>query len=331
MFLKVFRGTGPKVIFLITITFGLLWISAFLNPQSPGSFIYETRPMPLYGIVKFLLGGNPLPGVIFSFLLMSLMLFLIAHFNTTVFFINERTYLPVLFYILFGAIFPQNQSLNPALPAALFLMLVVMRIMDAYRKPGTAFNFFDAGILISIGSLFYADLVWFGLLLVAGIALLRTGNIKEIALSFLGLSVPYLLVIGFLYVLGKDIGAFMTDIKENLFGNSSGYFFPRLTVIFLIYSALILFVSIGYLMTQMSSKKIKSRKTFFLLLWVFAISLALYFFLPSVTVEMIWITGMPASYFLAHYFVFVKKKILPEIFFAVFYLLVLLIQVLYIF
>ena len=65
-------------------------------------------------------------------------------------------------------------------------MLAIMRIMDGYHISGTAYNYFDAGLLISIGSLFYANLIWFGLLVIIGIALLRTGNLKEILISVLG-------------------------------------------------------------------------------------------------------------------------------------------------
>ncbi len=88
--------------------------------------------------------------------------------------------------------------LNPAIFGAMFLMLAIRRIMDAYRDPGIAYNFFDAGILIGIGSLFYANLIWFGLLIIIGIALLRTGNIKEIAISVIGLITPYILTLEFI-------------------------------------------------------------------------------------------------------------------------------------
>ncbi len=331
MLLKLFKGTGPGVIFFIVISLGMLWISAFLNPHQPVSAIYETKPMPLYGIIKLLIGSNALLGVVFSFLILSVMLFLVTTFNTSVFFINERTFLPAFIYLLFSSQFPQYQVLNPVLPAAFLLMLAVMRIMDSYRKPGIAFNFFDAAILISIGSLFYANMIWFGLLVIIGIALLRTGNIGEIALSLLGLATPYILTIGLYYVLGKDLDLLFSDIKDNLFGETTGYSFQRLTIIVLIYSGLIFLISIGFLSTQMNSKKIKSRKTFYLLLWWFLISLAIYFILPSISVEMIWIISIPASYFLAHYFVFVRKKLLPEIVFTVFFLLILLIQIFYIF
>jgi hypothetical protein len=330
MLLKIFKGTRPRVISLIIITLGAVWLSAFLNPQIPGSYQYETSPMPLYALLKSIIGGSALTGVIFSFLMLSLLIYLLVNFNTTQFFINERTFLPAVIYILISGLFPQNQLLNPVLPAAIFLMLAIKRIMGAYRKPETAFNFFDAGLLISIGSFFYCNLIWFALLLFIGIALLRTINFNEIALSFLGIITPYVLTTGLYYVIGKNIGALFTHVKINLFGESPGYYFQRLTIVVLIFCGLMILVSMAYLLTRISIQKIKSRKTFYLLLWTFFISLALYIILPSVSVEMVWITGIPASYILTHYFVFVRKKLLPEIIFTVFFMLILLVQLLYI-
>ena len=331
MLLKLFKGISPGVISLIALTLGALWVSAFLNPQMPAPAVYETIPMPLYVIIKEITGNNLLGGVIFSLLAVTILIFLLVSFNTSVFFINERTLLPALFYILFSALFPRLQAMNPVIPASIFLMIALMRIMKAYRKQGTAFNFFDAGILISIGSLFYINILWFGLLLIIGIALLRTGNIKEIAISILGLLTPYILTIELYYVLGKDIGAFLADINYNLFGKTAGYSFSRLTIIVLILTGIIFLISTAFLLMRMSSKKIKSRKTFYLLLWMLFISLVLYLILPSVSVEMIWITGIPASYIIAHYFVFVKKKIIPEIIFSGMFVLVILLQAFYIF
>jgi len=331
MLLKLFKGISPGVIFLIALTLGALWVSAFLNPQMPAPAVYETNPMPLYGIIKQITGNNLLGGVIFSFLAVTILIFLLVSFNTSVFFINERTFLPALFYILFSALFPQQQIMNPVIPASIFLMITLMRIMKAYRKQGTAFNFFDAGILISIGSLFYINILWFGLLLIIGIALLRTGNIKEIAISILGLLTPYILTIGLYYVLGKDIGAFLADINYNLFGKTSGYSFSKLTIIVVILTGIILLISTAFLLMRMSSKKIKSRKTFYLLLWALFISLVLYTLLPSVSIDMIWITSIPASYILAHYFVFVRGKIIPEIMFSGMFVLIILLQAFYIF
>ncbi|MCX6325705.1 MAG: DUF6427 family protein [Bacteroidia bacterium] len=329
MLLRLFKGTGPGVIFLIIITLMAVWVSAFLNTPLDNVFYYDTDPMPLYSLLKLVIGNNHFWGVFFSFSMVSLMAFLLVNFNTNVFFINERTFLPALIYILFGGLFPQYQVLNPVLPASLFLILAIIRIIDGYRKPGTAYNFFDAGILISTGSLFYANLIWFGLLVIIGIAMLRTGSLIEIAISILGLLAPYLLAFGLYYVIGKDMAALLSLVENNLFGRSAGYLFPRLTIVALIFAGILILVSITYLVMLMNTKKIKSRKAFSLLIWVFLISMGVYFAVPSASVEIVWLTSIPVSYFLAHYFVFVKKKLVPEIFFSVLFVLILLIQIWY--
>jgi hypothetical protein len=226
-----------------------------------------------------------------------------------------------------GGLFPEYLSFNPVLPASLFLMLAVMRIIDGYRKPGIANNFFDAGILISTGSLFYANLIWFGILLIIGIALIRTVNLGEILISLLGLLTPYLIIFGIYYVIGKDIRALLSLVGSNLFLRTEGYFFSRLTLVSLIFASMIVLVSIVYLLSRLNSKKIKSRKIFSLLIWVFLISVAVYIILPSVSVEIIWITAIPVSYFLTHYFIFIKKKLVPEICLSLFFILIILIQI----
>lgn len=329
MLLRLFKGTGPGVILLIIITLLFVWASAFIKLQSHFSLYFDLDPMPLYGILSSLIGTNPLPGIIFTTSLVILMAYLLVNLNTTLFFINERTFLPAVIYILLSGLFPLYQLMNPAHFSAMFLMLAIRRIMEAYRVPGIAYDFFDAGFLIGTGSLFYANLIWFGLLVIIGISLLRTGNIKEIAISILGLATPYILTFGIYYVAGKDLKELLSLLDYNLFGKTTNYAFPRLTVLALTFIGLITLVSIIYLMKQMNTKKIKSRKTFSLLLWVLIISLSIYFILPSVSVEILWLTGIPVSYFLTHYFVFVRKKLMPEILFSLFFFLIVLIQLWY--
>ncbi len=128
---------------------------------------------------------------------------------------------------------------------------------------------------------------------------------------------------------GKDLQGLMTLIEKDLFGHSAGFEFSRIAIVTLIFTGVFLVISLSDLLSMMNTKKIRSRKTYYLLLWVFIISLIIYFVLPSVSIEIVWLTGIPASYFLSHYLIFVRKKIIPEILISVFFILVLLIQVLY--
>ena len=329
MLLRQFKGTGPGTIFLIIVTLLLVWASAFINIQGRFSLYFDLDPMPLYGILSYIIGTNPLPGILFNLLLVSLMAFLLVSLNTYLFFINERTFLPGLIYILLSGLFPQYQLLNPALFAAMFLMLAIRRIMEAYRVPGTANNFFDAGILIGIGSLFYANLIWFGVLIIIGIALLRTMNIKEIAISVIGLATPFIMTLGIYYLTGKDLKELWSLLDYNLFGKTASFEFSPLTIAGLIFLGLVILISLGFLSMVMNTKKIKSRKTFYLLLWLLVISLTIFFTLSTVSVEIVWLAGIPVSYFLSHYFVFVRKKLIPEILFSLLFILIALIQIWY--
>ncbi|MBK7709990.1 MAG: hypothetical protein IPJ37_02720 [Bacteroidales bacterium] len=308
MLLRIFKGNNPGVIVLISVIFIAVWINAFIHPSDVSASQFYTDPMPLFGLLSSLAGKSSLPGVIISSALVILISFLLVNFNTTSFFINERTYLPALLYILASGFFPEYQSLNPALPASILLMLAIIRIIDGYRKPGVGSNFFDAGLLISTGSLFYANLIWFGCLVIIGIALIRTVSIPEVFLALLGLITPYLITFGIYYVAGWDIIALQRLITGNLFQRTEGYLFSRLSIVSIIFASVIVIVSLVYLFALLNTKKIKSRKIFSLLIWCLLISVGIYFIMPSVSVEMVWISAIPASYLLTHYFVFIKKE-----------------------
>lgn len=329
MLLRLFKGTGPGVIFLIIILLPVVWIGAFLNPAVDTLSYHNADYMPLYGLLARYTSNTQYPGIIISLLMVALMAFLLVNFSTRDFFINERTFLPAVIYILWGGLFPEFQRMNPALPASIFMIIAYRRIMDGYRKQGVAYNFFDAGILISLGSLFYANLIWFGLLLIIGIALLRTGNVLEIGISILGLVTPYFIAFGIYYIIGTDPREFLSVINENLFSRPPVYELGRLTILALIFTGAITFVGTVHLISLLNTKKIRSRQTFFLLIWGFLMSVGVFIVVPASSGEMIWIIGIPSSYFLTHYFIFLRKKLVSEILFSLFFVLVLCIQIWY--
>jgi len=329
MLLRLFKGRGPGVIFLLVITLLVVWASAFLKLQDNFSLYFDLDPMPLYGILSDIIGTRPLPGIIFTLAIVILLAFSLVYLNNNLFFINERTFLPALIYVLLSGLFPQFQLLNPAIFAAIFLILAIGRIMDTYRIPGTAYSFFDAGILIGTGSLFYASLIWFGLLIIIGVALLRTWNLREIALSLFGLVTPYVMTFGVYYISGKDMRDLMFLLEYNLFGKIALYAFTAPTITALIFIGVVILMALVYLLNSMNSKKIRSRKIFYLFLWVLIISISIFLIFSAVSVEIIWLAGIPVSYLLAHYFVFVKKRLLAEFLFTGFFIIIILIQIFY--
>lgn len=321
MLLRKLRQTGPDVLILVVVIFFLTWLGAFLNPRLPSAFGYDEMPMPLFGILLTLTNFSPFISVLAAFLLTLLVSYLLVNFNTSAFFISERTFLPAIVYALLTAIFPEFQVLNPVLPAAVFLILAIRSIVESYKVYGTAFSYFDAGILIGTGSLFFTPLIWMGILLLAGIVILRTVNIKEIIISILGIATPLFIVYGIMYVSGKDMAEQLSAVSWNLFGKESGFTVTGIKLAIIITAAVMILIAVAQLVPALNMKKIKSRKTLTLLFWSFLLALGVTILSGSVSGEMHWLLIIPPSYFLTHYFVFSRSKRIPGIIMTLLFLI----------
>jgi len=177
--------------------------------------------------------------------------------------------------------------------------------------------------------MFYANLIWFGVITVVGITLLRTWNQRELMLSILGLFTPHILTFGLYYVAGRNPFDFLHVMGYNLFGLKADFAFIPIIIAAIIYTGILVFGSLSHLFLMLGTKKVQSRKTFSLLLWVFLISVLIWFLVPSVSIEIIWIAAIPLSYFLSHYFTFLKRKLVPEILFTLFFLMIVVMQIWY--
>lgn len=325
MIVKELRKTGPGIVAVIVLMALLLWLKPFIELPPPFS---GNGQMPLYGLLESLLGKYPFAGILLSFVLVIYIAFLLINFNTSDFFITERTFLPGVIFVLLSGLMPQNQVFNPVLPSVLFLIMAVRKIMNTYKIQGTAFDFFDAGILISTGSLFYGGLIWFGLLVFAGIIILRPFSLKEVLISLFGFITPWLILFGIYYVTGWDIKSLVSLINDNLFGQLPVFEFSRINNLAVAVFLIVVIISLFHLFSLINNKKIKARKTFLLLILGFFLSLILYFVLPSVSIEMLWLTAIPSSYFITHYFIFSRTRLIPEIIFSILVLMVVLSQLL---
>lgn len=317
-----------EVMILIFITAAGLWLGPIIYPVGP-VYAPEVNSMPLFTVLLNIIGNKPVASALFSFGLVILVSVLLVNFNTAVFFISERTFLPAAIYLIFTGILPDCQTLNAIIPASVFLLIAIMRIMDAYRKGVIAYDFFDASLLLSIGSLFYAGLIWMGLLVFIGIILLRTISFKEVSISIIGLLTPYVILYGVYFVFGNNLRDLNSLIFTNLFGEVGTITLSKLTIVTLILTGLTLLTSMFHLFSVINAKKIKSRKTFSLLLWVLVLAVVSFIVLPSASDEIIFFIAIPMSYIVSHYYVFMRRKLIPEIFFTLILILTICIQIWY--
>jgi hypothetical protein len=312
--IRFFRGSGAGQTTVLIIFAAALWAEYFISPpvisQLPGG-----EPMPLWRLVTDALSGLPLPAVIISFALMIIVSFVMTRFNTSVFFIPRRTLFPGLFFILFYSAFPGEMVLNPVLPASLLMVTALWRMISSYRLNGMVFNFFDAALLISFAAMFYAGSLWLIPLAVIGAMVLRKPDIREISLTIAGAFLPWVILYAVWYVTGGSISDLTETIRHNLFDTMPSVYWSRTLIILLCVIALNFLPALFYLFREMPTLKIKSRKTFELLLWMLVICAATYVFVPAVSIEVNAMVAIPVSYIMANYAVFSRRVAITEMLF----------------
>ncbi len=312
--IKFFRGTGIGPLLLLTVITGALWAQYLIDPpkiMAPAA----DAVMPLWNIILTFLSDSPLAAVFASLSVMLILVVIIVRFNTTLFFIPRRTYLPALFYIMLYAVFPGEMVLNPCLFAALFVTIGLWRMMAAYRMNGIAYNLFDAALIISFGGMFYAGAIWFVLLAIIGLLILRSPDIREITITIFGALLPWLVLYAVWYLTGRELSDLTGIIGNNLFEESASVSWSRTLIILLIIIALWLIQALGALLTELPSKKIRSRKIFTLLLWMLTLCAIAFVFVPAISVELMALAAIPLAYIMTNYCAFTRRIVTAEIFF----------------
>ena len=325
MLLKLFRGHDPVTILIIVLTGIAVWIKPLMYPTGI-MIVPDCTPMPLYGFIITVFQNRLLLSIISTLILVFVTSALLVNFNTRLFFINERTFLPASLFVLMSGLFPSLQVFNPVLPSVILLLFAVERVIGSYRRQGIAYNFFDASLLIGVASFLWFNSIWFFIVVVAGIALLRTGGLREFFLALSGLITPYILAAAIYYLSEGSVVSLMDVITQNVKAVSAPYTWSPIGIVITSVNGLILVISLVYLVTVFNTKKVKSRKTFSILIWVLVMAIATFVTLPSVSVEIYYVILFPTVYFLTHFMVFRRNKKTANILLAVLLLSVLLMQ-----
>ncbi len=325
MLLKIYRGIGPGTILVILISLVLVWLQSLINPSVP-SMYHDNNPAPLYSLLLSLFEGRPLGGTVFSMILIMLISIYLVNFNTRLFFINERTFLPASLYVLLSGYITTNQVLNPVLPASLLLLLSFDRLVVSYRKPGIAYNLFDASLLIGVAALLYTNMVWFFLLIIIGITLFRSFNLREIFIALSGLLTPLIILYAVYYLTGRDILWLNRFFIDSIMTDVADYYWSPEFIIISSVNLLVFIVALLHLWSVFNTKKVRSRKIFSLFTWMFLLTAGIYFIIPASSVEMMYIFIIPLTYILTHYLVMMKNKKIANYIFAIIFLSVLFMQ-----
>lgn len=326
MLLSLFKGKSPVILLLITLVAFILWFNSFTGFARLPEFVFDKSPMPFYAFLSNLLADRHFWRIFIAFLIILVQAFMLVRINVKYYFIDERTYLPAILFVILASSISGLNRLNPVSFSTLLLLFAIDRILASFRKEGLAYNYFDAAFFVSLSSLFYANSIFFMLIVWLGLVIFRSFRFREWIYTFIGLLLPYIFVVSYYYITQQDVVQKMNLLAENIVDIRIG-FLPRPAYLFFIVLTLFLMLISGRKVAfSIVKMKIHARKTHWFLLGTFLIILFISFVLPSASFELIITASVPMAYNFSYYFLHTRKKLFASIFFTIYLLLVLAIQ-----
>ncbi len=282
------------------------WAMCFV--RSMGYPIQEEAGEP--PIWRFLCGqlSSATQAYAVGFVLMAGGAFLVHRANYVLMLIREKTYLPILIYVLLVSTNEDFLPLKATSFGVFFTILAIYELFTAYHDTQNRRNIFNAALLVSLGSLVWIHILWLIPLLWYGMYLFRVLSFRTFLATLLAPVVIYWIVL--VYAFGQqDMGLFLPPF-ESLFT-----FHPlRITG-----NTMWDWVSIGYLigLTLLSSVHIltheyednlRTREFLAFLILLALSSFALYFLYEQSSEEFLQIACFPAAILIAHFFTVVRNR-----------------------
>lgn len=222
---------------------------------------------------------------------------------------NEVNLFPGVFYVLISCMLPDMLYLSPVLMGNTFIVIALIELSGTYKNPNCADKIFNAGFWTGVASLFYFPFVFYTILLVAGLNILRAFKIKERLMSLIGFMIPYLLV-GLYFFWTNQFSVFWDmQISRHLgffnFGISSNSWAVWLNL--LLFASLLVFV-LANNNTYLSKKNIQVQKKINILYWILISSGIGAVFQHGLTFEHLLTLSPALGVFLALSFTDMKKQ-----------------------
>ncbi len=327
--IRQIKSNSPGNIMLILFFAALTWLGRFWTPEAieikRRGALYVS---PLWRPVEDWLTQHPIANVLFPFFILLLVAFMLVRINRKHILLNERTYLPAIFFVLMSGAWMEVQGGHAIWIGLLVMFLVIDTLFQLYRSNYALGSLYMAGFFIAIGSLLYVPFIFYLILIYVALVLLRPFIGREWLVPLLGVATPYLFVFTYYFVFTDNFYQLVTVLLNNL-----DYYFqwPELSLYYRIYVALLLFlvlIASSVMLRNLRAKKVRTRKFFELFLWIFILSLAQFLLLPNVGTEILLVAILPTTFVFTEYMYHTRRKWPVAFFFYALLIGTMLIQVL---
>lgn len=289
---------------------------------------------------------NPQPKSIIFFIVFAIVLFLIPlHQNSYTILFSSSSIPPVLVFLLSLILIPihaiglnnvvyannvikkeniiiafvfvmlnsfYENSLNNLLSS--FLMLFVLNyLFETYQKEQPFYQIFNSSIILGLATYLNPKTSFFLLLILYTSVIFNYFNWRIFAASIIGFLTPYILHLIICVVSGKTFYMPESVFSIKLFSFHDIYPLKTHQIILAIVLAITCLFSIYEFLSWLYKKSIKSRKSFFILIFYVIISFVIIFY----DFQSWYLLITPSAIFIANYFTYSKQRTIANMIFLI--------------
>ncbi len=325
MILRTLKSNNQYNLLWVPIFGILFWLRNLLDPVEYNFFPGENENI-LFAPIYNLLSQSLFIQVVGSLVLVIIIAFIMQMLNTRFSFIQVRTKLVPILYVIIVAGFTKLHTLHSVYFAILFLLFALNSLFVTFDKSKPYSNIFNAGFLLGIGTLFYLNLVVLLPAFIIGLGILsKDSNWRGYVILFLGFLVPMIFSASYV-VLTEQTSAFYQTFLKSITtpANQTPLNIPL--YVLLAYLTILTIAGSVKIAQQYDSKKVSTRKYFAVFFVLFICSLLSYLFLPGVSQEILIIASIPVTLLVSNLFVFMTRRIPAEVLFVLLFLVIIFIQ-----
>jgi hypothetical protein len=326
-----FLRRNQQVFILFIFVYAILTVFSIFITRPLDEFQGNGYTLPLLtGFMNSLLINNKVYFLfsLFIFLLVLIIGFYLVRINIKYLIIPNRSQFAALFYLAIASFGYHKAMFSEAILGSLFLLFVIDRIFGSINQKELSYRYIDAGLLLSIGSIFYFNLLFLAPFLFLAQLTLRSHYRKELLFILIGLLLPFLYIISFYFIIGESIAGIVVRLGEWMtFSNKLEYNLQFLIAIG--FYAFMIFIASIFAIRKFTVTKILVRKLYQLFFYLFFNVIVIYLLIPSSGDELFFLIAIPLSALLSVFYAECRNNFINNILFLLLISIPLVINILY--
>ncbi len=305
MLLKLFSDKKATTALLTVLLSGVLWLPTFFTAVIIP--VDQIEPMPFYAMISNVFSFHIILSKLLAWFFLLFQAYLLVMISGKYMLIENRSFLPALFFLLIVSFYPDLKQFSAAAIGGLFMIISINFFLDIPDKDSFSYRFFESGLILGIGSFFYAKMIFFLPVLWIGAIILRKFDWRELVMAVFGVSLPYLFKMAIDYLRDENPFAIFLRLKENLSLaeiplQTSFSFWLIIGVLFFM-----TLLSSIYMLKIFQFRKIFIRNYYLILFWLFIISVLVLVFFSSGDMGILYIISIPLAFLFSNYFYNARK------------------------